>query len=169
MQDGPSEMEYVIPHGLSTVDFRSSTLKSPTQVSSFRSHPLPVRALAGFLFVLLFLTSSPVILAQSARSVMAPGGGGGAGGRASASNLQNAGAASASLTATRAREVLQKSDAAVASMRALQNNARNLMAASPHEGLKVGWLEPYARNTDGSVKSGFDNGVADLSSWGGGG
>jgi filamentous hemagglutinin family protein len=52
-------------------------------------------------------------------------------------------------------------------MKALQNNARNLMSASPHEGLKVGWLEPYARNTGGSVKSGFDNGVADLSSWGG--
>ncbi len=97
---------------------------------------------------------------------MSPAGGGAGGGRASASNLQNAGAASASLTATRARESLQKSDAAVAAMRALQSNARNLMAASPHEGLKVGWLEPYAiRNTDGSVKSGFDNGVADLSTW----
>jgi filamentous hemagglutinin family protein len=95
---------------------------------------------------------------------MAPGGGG-SGGRASASNLLNAGSASAALTATRAREVLQKSDAAVAAMRALQSNARNLMAASPHEGLKAGWLEPYARNTDKSVKSGFDNGVADLSTW----
>ncbi len=150
-------MEYVLPLGLSTLDPRPSSLN--------RRLPLPLRLTASVLVTLLFLTSGPVALAQSARSVMAPGGGGG--GRASASNLQNAGAASASLTATRAREVLQKSDAAVASMKALQNNARNLMAASPHEGLKVGWLEPYARNTDGSVKGGFDNGIADLSTWAG--
>jgi len=137
--------------------------KGEGSVISGRCHPL-IRSLAAVLALGLFFTSSPLVVAQSARSVMAPGGGGG--GRASASNLHNAGAASASLTATRAREVLQKSDTAVAAMRALQSNARNLMAASPHEGLKAGWLEPYAiRNTDGSVKSGFDNGLADLSTW----
>ncbi len=91
---------------------------------------------------------------------MSPGGGGVTGGRASAANLQNAGAASAALTASRAREVLKQTDAAVAGMKALQNNARSLMAAPGlKNGLVEGWLEP---------KDGFKaDGTPDLSSWSG--
>lgn len=78
--------------------------------------------------MVLLLSQTGLLQAQSARSIMSGGStGGAAGGRGGAANLQNAGAASASLTATRAREVIQKSEATLSAMKALQNNARNLM------------------------------------------
>jgi filamentous hemagglutinin len=117
-------------------------------------HPA-IRLLALFLTGALFFSSGPVLLAQSARSIMSPAGGGAGGGRGAAANLQNAGAASASLTATRAREALQKSEAALAAMKALQLNARSLM--SPPEmpnGLAEGGLHPYdGFNEDGSANT----------------
>jgi len=113
---------------------RPSTLKSPTQVSNFRSHPLPVRVLSGFLFSLLFLTSSPVAMAITmgeVRSGVVPGQ---SGGRGSASNLQNAGAASAAMTATLARQSIQRSDTAVGAMRAMQQNAAAAARAAVRSG-----------------------------------
>jgi filamentous hemagglutinin family protein len=113
---------------------RPSTLKSPTQVSNFRSHPLPVRALSGFLFALLFLTSSPVAMAITmgeVRSGVVPGQ---SGGRGSASNLQNAGAASAAMTATLARQSIHRSDTAVGAMRAMQQNAAAAARAAARSG-----------------------------------
>ncbi|MFZ0434857.1 MAG: filamentous hemagglutinin family protein [Chthoniobacterales bacterium] len=97
--------------------------------------------MALFLSGILFLSSGPVMLAQSARAVMSPAGGGAGGGRASASNLQNAGAATAALTASRAREALQKSDAAAAAMRALQSTARAVMTG--YDGLHPEGLQPH--------------------------
>jgi len=87
-------------------------------------------------------------------------GGGGAGGKGAAPNLQNAGAASASLTSTHAREVLQKTTAQVAAMKALQASARTIMAPTGiKNGLAVGWLE---------TRDGFKaDGTPITSSWGG--
>ena len=181
-----------------TFDLRPSTLPSPIRVSLparcfasdtasllarpllrsryGRSHPFPVRALAGFLSALLFLTSSPVALAITmgeVRSGVVPGQ---SGGRGSASNLQNAGAASAALTASLARQSIRRSDTAVGAMRAMQQNAAaaaraaaltgnpilpngqtvNGSAVIPN-GLAVNWLHPH---------DGFDgNGKPLTTSW----
>ncbi len=130
------------------------------------SHHPAVRFLAFLLTGVLFLSSGPVLLAQSARSVMSPAGGGsGGGGRGSAANLNNAGAASAALTATRAREALQKSEASLNAMKTLQVNARNLMARSETDnGLKNGWLEPHVAGGGSGIA---EDGTPDTSSWAG--
>jgi len=104
-------------------------------------HPL-IRCLAAVLSLLLFLSSSPVVMAQSARSVMSPAGGGG-GGRGAAPALQNAGAASASATAARARETLALTDNQVAAMRALQASARAAMVPTSYNGLHPEGLQPH--------------------------
>lgn len=137
----------------STLHPRFLVLPHSIQVSSLKSHSFPTvlhqlprlslghRITAFALTFLLFLTSSPILLAQSARSVMAPTAGGG--GRASASNLQNAGAASAALTASRAREVLAASQTVINRLRALQSSARGMMQPTPFNGLELGGLEPH--------------------------
>jgi filamentous hemagglutinin len=56
------------------------------------------------------------------------------GGRGSASNLQNAGAASAAMTATLARQSIQRSDTAVGAMRAMQRNAAAAARAATRTG-----------------------------------
>jgi len=61
--------------------------------------------------------------------------GGITGGKGTAPNLRNAGASSASLAAARARDVLKKTDAQVAAMKALQNSARTLMTPTVYNGL----------------------------------
>jgi filamentous hemagglutinin family protein len=65
------------------------------------------------------------------------GGGSSTGGGGS---LQNAGAASASLTATRARDILKKTDSQVAAMKALQSSARSMMQPTAYNGLDPGGL-----------------------------
>lgn len=124
----------------------------------------PATRFAAFLLTgILFLSSGPVVLAQSARSVMGPAGGGAGGGRGGAANLQSAGAASAAMTATRAREALQKSDATVNAMKALQLNARNLMARPETlNGLKNDWLEPHVVGGGSGIA---EDGTPNTSSW----
>ncbi len=103
-----------------------------------------IRCVAAVLSLLLFLSSSPVLIAQSARSVMTPAGGGVGGGRGAAPALQNAGAASAAATAARARETLAHTDNQVAAMRALQASARAAMLPTSYNGLHPEGLQPHA-------------------------
>ena len=106
--------------------------------------------------MVLLLSQTGLLQAQSARSIMSGGStGGAAGGRGGAANLQNAGAASASLTATRARDVIQKSEATLSAMKALQNNARNLMQQPPayktaYNGLDAGGLVKSSASWSGA-------------------
>lgn len=119
----------------------------------------------GALTLLLMVIQSGGLQAQSARSVMSPAGGGAGGGRAAAANLNNAGAASAALTATRAREVLQKSESSLAAMKALQINARNLMAhPDAPNGLKNDWLEPHVVGGGAGIA---EDGTPNTTSWSG--
>jgi filamentous hemagglutinin family protein len=200
MKDRESEVEHLVPHRLSTLVLRPSTLKSRTQVclpgrcfatgtasllarpllrSRYgRSHPLPfgLRLTATALSALLFLTSSPVALAITMGEVRSGVVAGQSGGRGSAANLQNAGAASAAMTAALARQSLQRSDTALGAMRAMQQNAAaaaraaalngnpilpngqtiNGSAVIPN-GLAVNWLHPH---------DGFDgNGNPLTTSW----
>ncbi|MFZ4716562.1 MAG: filamentous hemagglutinin N-terminal domain-containing protein, partial [Chthoniobacterales bacterium] len=121
----------------------------------------------------LFLTSSPVALAITmgeVRSGVVPGQ---SGGRGSASNLQNAGAASAALTASLARQSIRRSDTAVGAMRAMQQNAAAAARAAARSGnpvlpngqtipngLAVNWLHPH---------DGFDGNKPLTTSWRGAG
>jgi len=74
---------------------------------------------------------------------------GGGGGRGASSNLQNAGAASAELTAAMAQGNLKKANEIVTAMRQAQVEAKlaatgKLPDGSPiPNGLKAGWLEPH--------------------------
>lgn len=106
-------------------------------------HPL-IRFLAAVLSLVLVLSSSPIVMAQNARSVMSPAGGGAGGGRGAAPALQNAGAASAVATAARARETLAHTENQVAAMRALQTSARAAMAPTSYNGLHPEGLQPHA-------------------------
>lgn len=106
------------------------------------AHPL-IRCLAALLSLLLFLSSGPIVMAQSARAVMSPTGGGVGGGRGAAPALQNAGAASAAATAARARETLAHTDNQVAAMRALQTSARAAMVPTSYNGLHPEGLQPH--------------------------
>ena len=117
----------------------------------------PAKGVITILQVMVLLLSQTGLLqAQSARSIMSGGStGGAAGGRGGAANLQNAGAASASLTATRAREVIQKSEATLSAMKALQNNARNLMQQptaykTAYNGLDAGGLVKSSASWSGA-------------------
>ncbi len=116
---------------------------------SERFSPL-VRLTSLMLSPILFFTSTPVVMGSMARSTM--GGGGAGGGRGGAANLQNAGAASAALTSSRARMLLQQTDAQVAAFKTLQINARSMMAPSgTPNGLVLGGLNPY--NPSGLMNS----------------
>ena len=132
--------------------------------------------LVAILLPSLFLSSSPVAMAitmAEVRSGVVPGQ---SGGRGSSANLQNAGAASAALTASLARQSIRRSDTAVGAMRAMQQNAAaaaraaaltgnpilpngqtvNGSAVIPN-GLAVNWLHPH---------DGFDgNGKPLTTSW----
>ena len=169
----------------STLDPRPSTQSSlppqpPAPSSQLPRLPLPLRLTATALTALLFLTSSPMAMAITMGEVRAGVVPGQSGGRGSASNLQNAGAASAAMTATLARQSIQRSDTAVGAMRAMQQNAAAAARAvarsgnptlpngqtvngSPMipNGLAVNWLHPH---------DGFDgNGKPLTTSWRGAG
>ena len=185
LEDWESEMEHVVPHGLSTLDPRPSPQSSlppqlPAPSSQLPRLPFGLRLTATALFVLLFLTSSPVAMAITMGEVRAGVVPGQSGGRGSASNLQNAGAASAAMTATLARQSIQRSDTAVGAMRAMQQNAAAAARAAARSGnptlpngqkvngsavipngLAQSWLHPH---------DGFDgNGKPLTTSWRGAG
>ncbi len=138
------------------------------EVAPRKIHP-GLRVLTVTLTALLFLTSGPPLLAMNA--IQAFGGAAG-GGNASSANLQNAGAASASLTAARAKETVKQTTAALNAMQAMQARARAL-ANSPGgvaNGLNPGGLVPYynathSGNNGNGVPSSW-NGVASLASSG---
>jgi filamentous hemagglutinin len=122
-------------------------------VTHFRSYPLPVRILAAALSALLFLTSSPPLLAITMSQIKAGSATPGAGGQGSFSNLQNAGAASAALTAAMAQGNIKKANDIIAAMKQAQVDARkNVSAASIPNGLRPGGLEVY--NPSGQVTAG---------------
>ena len=110
-----------------------------------RSMPFSIRVLATALTTLLFFTSSPALLAMTASQAFGGAGAGAGGGKGGAANLNNAGAASAALTAARAQANLKRTDAAVAAMKAFQTSARRLLPDSSlvKNGLAAGWLDPY--------------------------
>lgn len=138
------------------------------EVDPRKIHP-GLRVLTVTLTALLFLTSGPPLLAMNA--IQAFGGAAG-GGKASSANLQNAGAASASLNAARAKETVKQTTAALNAMQAMQARARAL-ANSPGgvaNGLNPGGLVPYynathSGNNGNGVPSSW-NGVASLASSG---
>jgi filamentous hemagglutinin family protein len=93
-----------------------------------------IRFLALIQAVLIVFSGSSPLLAITmgeVRSGVVPGQ---SGGRGSASNLQNAGAASAAMTATLARQSIQRSDTAVGAMRAMQQNAAAAARAAARSG-----------------------------------
>ncbi len=141
-------------------------------------HSWPVRAVASVLTALLFLTSSPPLLAITMGQIKA-GSTSGSGGQGSAPNLVNAGAASAALTAALARQDIAKGNAVVSAMTKLQAQAAKAAKANPasvlpngqtvngdtavYNGLKAGWLEPYVKGE----RAGIVNGTAVTTSWSG--
>ena len=135
----------------------ASSIKEPGTLNSqsrrlpahLRPLPLHARFLSGFLAFLLFLSSSPAIYAMGFSAGMRSSGSGSqaGGGQGSAANLQNAGAASAALTAALAKQSLQKSQAVIDGLTAAQQQAAAAARADAapslanNNGLKVGWLE----------------------------
>ena len=137
-------------------------------------YPWPIRVLALILSFLLSLTGSSPLMAITMGQIKAGVAGGTGGGQGSAPNLQNAGAASAAMTAALTKKSQQQSAAVVAAMQKLQAQAAAAAKANPatvlpngqtvnsdsavYNGLKAGWLEPYlGKNNDGSLKPGFDD------------
>jgi filamentous hemagglutinin len=115
-----------------------------------RFHPA-VRIVSAMLSVSLFFSASPSLFAMTARQAMS-GGGGNAGGAGGAANLQNAGGASASLTAAQALAVQQKTTTAIAAMKNFQARARAMISsAGVKNGLAPGWLDAY--NPTGAMNS----------------
>jgi filamentous hemagglutinin len=141
LENGATQHQSAPPQD-STLDSRPSTLA--LQVSNFRSLPLPVRVLASFLCLLLFLTSSPPLLAITMGQIKS-GMGTSGGGRGSAANLQNAGGASADITAALAQGNLKKVNDLIAAMQRVQADARKALpdASFIPNGLQIGGLEPY--------------------------
>ncbi|MEI6376536.1 MAG: filamentous hemagglutinin N-terminal domain-containing protein, partial [bacterium] len=137
--------------------------------------PLPVRVLAVALSVLLFLTSSPPLFAITMGQIKAGVAGSSGGGQGSSPSLQNAGSASAALTAALTKKSQQQAANVVTAMQKLQQQAAksasgNLPVGSTvPNGLQVGGLEPFVgKNTDGSLKSGFEaNGKPITTTWNG--
>jgi filamentous hemagglutinin family protein len=135
-----------------------------------------VRFLALIQAVLIVFSGSSPLLAITMGEVRAGVVPGQSGGRGSASNLQNAGAASAAMTATLARQSIQRSDTAVGAMRSMQQNAAAAARAAARSGnptlpngqtvngsavipngLAANWLHPH---------DGFDgNGKPLTTSW----
>ena len=145
----------------------ASSIKEPGTLNSqsrrlpahLRPLPLHARFLSGFLAFLLFLSSSPAIYAMGFSAGMRSSGSGSqaGGGQGSAANLQNAGAASAALTAALAKQSLQKSQAVVNGMTTAQAQAAAAARADAapslanNNGLKAGWLELSATPTGASA------------------
>jgi filamentous hemagglutinin family protein len=101
-------------------------------------HPF-VRFLALLQAALLFFTGSPAVMAlQFSAGVRSSGVSQGDGGQGSAPNLQNAGAASAALTAALAKKSLQKSQAVISALNAAQTQAATAAKADPNNGMVNG-------------------------------
>ena len=142
-------------------------------------HSWPVRVLASALTALLFLTSSPPLLAITMGQIKAGSTSGAGGGQGSAPNLVNAGAASAALTAALTKKSQQQAADVVAAMQKLQAQAAKSAKANPatvlpngqtvngdtavYNGLKAGWLEPYVKGGG----AGIVNGTPVTTSWSG--
>lgn len=104
---------------------------------------------------LLFLTSSPMAMAitmAEVRSGVVPGQSGGRGG---ASNLQNAGAASAALTGALARQSIQRSDTALGAMKAMQQNAAAAAKAAARSGSPVRFANGQTVNGSSVIPNGL--------------
>ena len=127
--------------GLGNHSLNSTIFRSVDKVLSLHLTLTSIRKVVYTGIIILNLMPRLDLAAQSARSIMAPTTGGG--GRAGAPNLLNAGSASATLTATRAREALQRTDAQMAAMRALQSSARSAMVPTSYNGLHSEGLQPH--------------------------
>ena len=122
---------------------RQSHLKREFRM--LESRPLRIRLLALSITVLLFLTSSPPLLAITMSNIGSGVPGASVGGQGSAPNLQNAGAASAALTAAMTQKAQQQSAAVVAAMKKVQGDAAAAAKANPANlanGLSLNWLHP---------------------------
>jgi len=115
--------------------------------------PLSLRITATALSILLFLTSSPPLLAITMGQIRAGSATPGGGGQGSFSNLQNAGAASAALTAAMAQGNLKKANNIISAIKQAQADARkNVSLSSVPNGLIAGGLEVH--NPTGQVVAG---------------
>jgi filamentous hemagglutinin family protein len=125
----------------------------PSPRSHFPRLPLGLRITATALSILLFLTSSPTLLAITMGQIRAGSATPRSGGQGSFSNLQNAGAASAALTAAMAQGNLKKANEIIVAIKQAQADARkNVTASSVPNGLRPGGLEVY--NPSGQVTAG---------------
>jgi len=133
-------------------------------------HPL-VRFLALIQAVLIVFSGSPPLLAITMSAIKAGSATPGAGGQGSFSNLQNAGAASAALTAAMAQGNLKKANHIITAMKQAQSDARLAATGklpnglSIPNGLRAGGLEVY--NPSGQVTASGNvpitwNGVSSL-------
>lgn len=147
-------------------DLQQATV--PLLSTPSRRLPFALRFTASLLSFILFLTSGPAAFAITLGTT--GGTATGTAGRGTASNLQNAGAASAQMAATQARKSIEQSETAVGAMRAMQQNAAAAARAVARSGtpllpngqpipngLAVNWLHPH---------DGFDvNGKPLTTSW----
>ncbi|MEY2906121.1 MAG: hypothetical protein RLZZ408_592, partial [Verrucomicrobiota bacterium] len=134
----------IYPHkreGLGNHLLNEAIFRSEDKLLSLHLSLMSIRSVVYMAAIILTLMPWWDLSAQSARSIMTPNTGGG--GRAGAPNLLNAGSASATLTATRAREALQRTDAQTAAMRALQSSARAAMVPTSYNGLHTEGLQPH--------------------------
>ena len=162
MEDRAPKKGSVSPSPLSTPDLRSSSQSLPPQLPTSHSQlqrlPLGLRIAATALSALLFFSGTPSSLAITMSGIKAGSATPGAGGQGSFANLQNAGAASAALTAAMAQGNLKKANDIVMAMKQAQSTARLAATgklpdgSSIPNGLRVGGLETY--NPSGSVSSG---------------
>lgn len=127
--------------------------------------------------ILTLVSGNFQLLAISMVEIKGGAFGAGSGGQGSAANLQNAGGASASLTAALAQKSQQRVADVEKALQKAQTDAAADAKANPatmlpksagtqmtvnsspvvHDGLKSGWLEPYVgKNPNNSLKPGFD-------------
>lgn len=133
---------------------QEGVFQQKTAVPHLPRLPLGHRIMATALSILLFLTSGPAAMAITLGTT--GGTATGTAGRGAASNLQNAGSASAVMTAALARQSILRSDTAVGAMRAMQLKAAETARAAVRSGtsllpngqpipngLAVNWLHPH--------------------------
>jgi filamentous hemagglutinin len=132
----------------------------------------PWRRFLALLMTLLLMIPSPSVMAITMGQIKAGIAGGGAGGRGGAANLQSAGAASADLTASLARNTLLRSNELLKAVQTAQEAARGVakvaasgaVPAGAPNGLKNGWLEPHVVGGGQGIAA---DGTANTASWSG--